>query len=884
MMKDIHTNLHMYSEEITPGACLLGELSPTGVILSADDAFFAISGYAAEDLENVAPLHFSDLLHPGDVAEFWQQMRQGMDAEGVACCEHRLITRQGQLVFALTCARQLAAPEGATPKVRMMVLNLQSVPQVDKAAHQTLDALPCGIARFHFDPEQPPKGSNLRYANDMFFEIIGYTPERFAEERGSEIMSLTASDEDRALLLDARTVAARSIRKPVKIQYAITRGDGERAFILNTLIDQGPVGREHQMVCTYQDMTALMRTNEALAAQTEQVNQLIAAMHERIVEYDVDTDRMTLYADMSDAGSKDIIVAESLRGGAVDRYLHEEDVPALHKAMQEALDTPTSDSIEVRTILDALPAGHAWSRIYYRSVAGEDGRVEKLVGRIMNIDSEKRQELALREKAERDDLTGLYSRSTAEVLMRHYLQRENETQSDRHHAVMMIDLDNFKEINDQFSHAYGDVVLQEVAREIGDSFRATDIVGRLGGDEFIVLMKNYRTRGMIEQVASRICASVAKQYKTAMGAVTLSASVGVACYPEHGTSLEALYEHADQANHAAKAVGKNRWRIYVPGEVQHYSSGRRDGMFDARTLQHDVEQALLDTLHETDDRRQAIAAALEVMSRCFNAQRAYIVEFAEDGSLLDNHYRWHEEGYDFVDMPQNDTLRQEMESFCHSFDDMNMRIISDPGEFPQALRPYYQQAGVLSLLHYAFKRNGVVCGYIGVDDCIHAHRTPTPKLLNELSGVSRILTLFLHQRTPQHQSAAMLQAVELLDQLDSYLYLVDMDTHELVYMNKRMMASFDGARTGELCYRAICGTDAPCGECPLAKLQAGMDPADICSEMYFPRQDIWVKLFCGRSTLGTMKQRYCLFQGIDITQAKRKQLADGGICDEKTGI
>lgn len=179
---------------------------------------------------------------------------------------------------------------------------------------------------------------------------------------------------------------------------------------------------------------------------------------------------------------------------------------------------------------------------------------------ISDIDDKKREEIALKERAERDGLTGLYNATTARTKISEILSQDNSMQ--QKHVFVLFDLDNYKQINDTFGHDYGDQVLVEIANLLNERFRSSDIVGRLGGDEFIVLLRDIKSYDYAEYLIDELCKSIHKIYREGGKEVTLSASVGMAMSPDDGTTIEQLYKRSDIAQYEVKKNGKNGYKRY----------------------------------------------------------------------------------------------------------------------------------------------------------------------------------------------------------------------------------------------------------------------------------------------------------------------------------
>ena len=128
-------------------------------------------------------------------------------------------------------------------------------------------------------------------------------------------------------------------------------------------------------------------------------------------------------------------------------------------------------------------------------------------------------------------------------------------------ALLMLDLDRFKQVNDEHGHQVGDTVLVQIADRLREQVREVDFVARYGGEEFVILLPETATDGA-QQLAGRVCEHIrARPMHTSAGDLSISVSVGVAVYPEHGDAPASLVRAADLALYAAKSAGRNAWRV-----------------------------------------------------------------------------------------------------------------------------------------------------------------------------------------------------------------------------------------------------------------------------------------------------------------------------------
>ena len=163
----------------------------------------------------------------------------------------------------------------------------------------------------------------------------------------------------------------------------------------------------------------------------------------------------------------------------------------------------------------------------------------------------------LRFQSEMDGLTKILNRATIEQHIKRYLDHEPKVPC----AVALLDLDNFKPVNDVMGHSKGDFVLIETAEKLKQICRKTDEVGRLGGDEFMVFLKDV-SQDQIYELAARMVNGLRMDVETQDGTITVTVSVGVACYPQDGKTFTELYCNADHALYTSKHAGKGQFTIY----------------------------------------------------------------------------------------------------------------------------------------------------------------------------------------------------------------------------------------------------------------------------------------------------------------------------------
>ncbi|MBP0049582.1 diguanylate cyclase [Marinobacterium sp. AK62] len=161
-----------------------------------------------------------------------------------------------------------------------------------------------------------------------------------------------------------------------------------------------------------------------------------------------------------------------------------------------------------------------------------------------------------------DPLTGLPNRSLLNELLGRNLRRAHR--EGNRFALMFIDLDGFKEINDHHGHDAGDDLLSVLSGRMTDQLRGTDTCARIGGDEFVIMLETVHSPESAQLVAEKILTKLNSPVQRGPLCLQVSASIGIALYPDHGVSADALLTHADDAMYKAKAEGKNCWQLANP--------------------------------------------------------------------------------------------------------------------------------------------------------------------------------------------------------------------------------------------------------------------------------------------------------------------------------
>ncbi len=203
-----------------------------------------------------------------------------------------------------------------------------------------------------------------------------------------------------------------------------------------------------------------------------------------------------------------------------------------------------------------------WTHATGTAKCAANGRATSVSGSLQDISERRASEERIRRMAHHDELTGLANRALFGIQLNRGLVRAERY--DRKLAVLFVDLDRFKHINDTYGHGVGDDVLIALGQRLVDSVRAADLVARLGGDEFVILIEELDAPEAMAELARKLLRVIEQPVVACPHELLLSASIGIATYPADGLDAQALLKHADIAMYRAKEQGRDTFEFFSP--------------------------------------------------------------------------------------------------------------------------------------------------------------------------------------------------------------------------------------------------------------------------------------------------------------------------------
>lgn len=251
-------------------------------------------------------------------------------------------------------------------------------------------------------------------------------------------------------------------------------------------------------------------------------------------------------------------------GKFIDKLMSEEDADAYKRDLSTLLKNKSGHSAEYQLLTKQGTV--TWFSVRTMCITDRVGEPLRIIGVVTDIDNEKKLELQLSERASYDFLSQLYNRSTFERELQSEIERRAQTRV----AVVFIDVDDFKFINDRFGHSVGDEVIKYVSNSIKQRVKGTGFAGRFGGDEFVLCVTDKEQIEDIENLSLDLIDELYSGYHSELANVFINvkASIGIAFSPEHGETGASLIAAADEAMYFVKKNGKANYHIYQPEDSE----------------------------------------------------------------------------------------------------------------------------------------------------------------------------------------------------------------------------------------------------------------------------------------------------------------------------
>jgi diguanylate cyclase (GGDEF)-like protein/PAS domain S-box-containing protein len=569
-LQSAQTSVKRFKDLLESTSDWVWEVNLQGVYTYVSPKIQDILGYTPEEVLGRTPF---DLMPP-DEAEHVRALFNTVLASQQPCygIENTNRHKNGQVVVLETNAVPVFGQTGKLIGYRGMDRDITERSQAELALRQSENNLAEAQRISHLGSWEWSIPHGSLHWSDETYRIFGISAERF--EPTYEAFLQVIHPDDRARVQHA-VEAALQQQKPYDIQHRIQYPDGqertvhERGEVLFDPVDARPL----RMVGTVQDVTELKRSQQRLrqaAKVFESTSEgvMITASDQRIVAANQAFTRITGYTEDEVIGKNPKV----LRSGR-----HGED---FYRGIWESVDTLGRWQGEIWNRRKDGAEYPEWLNI--SEVRDEAGAIVNYIGVFADITSIKEAQDKFAYAAHHDALTGLPNRVLFHDRLEQVLSRAR-----RHGesvALLFVDLDRFKMVNDTLGHEAGDLLLQEVAQRLVGCMREEDTVARMGGDEFVVIQQGITQPSEAGLLATRLLRQVGQPLTLAGHDMVVGLSIGISLYPQDGEDVSALLKNADAAMYRAKELGRNGY--------QYYSNEMSAAGLERLELESDLHRAL----------------------------------------------------------------------------------------------------------------------------------------------------------------------------------------------------------------------------------------------------------------------------------------------------
>ena len=699
--------------------------------------------------------------------------------------------------------------------------------------------IPGAVVQVYCTPE-----FELMYANDGFFDLLGYTREEVKKNFNNKLKNMVSNEELSDILNGFTYNNGEDYAKEVMLV--------KKDKSLISVDIRGSLFRyENDMpiyTCILIENTDLKKSQRDLKMQNDYYKSILELSDNIIFEWNFKERKMIYFRNWK---NKFGFIPDFLGyKKTVEEMCYKDDLNLFNSMIKNIVGGLADNEVQVR--LKKMNGKYIWCKVVTKTIFDKDNKPERLIGNIIDIDKQTRETLKLKEQSERDPLTQLYNKVIIERKIINYLITDGE---DKLNAMMIIDIDDFKSVNDKLGHYFGDAVITQISDKLMKLFFDIDLVGRIGGDEFVVFLKNVSSEDVVLENAKEILKIFNKSYTGENNDYKISGSIGISLYPRDGKNYSELFKCADKALYLAKRKGKDRFEVYNEGiELKDCIINRKNILEDYSKINsigydktyENIVIKTFEVLFDTKDIHVAIDIILNMIGRHYNINHVYIYEVSEEYNTLNMTYEYYD---DIIYSKDNKKVYiDNLEGMLDMFDSDNIFYCNDVKALNFDFKEITYTEGTKSLLQCIINEDGEFKGLVGFDDCTQ-NRKWVKKEIDSIIFISKIISVYLIRlRTKQRLVTQYELSQAIIKGQSLWAYIIDKDSYEVLYYNMLGKDVTSHINYGDKCYQYAIGgcRTEKCDNCPIL----GLNPNNGINtvETYDEKNGRWIS-----STATTVK-------------------------------
>jgi len=554
------------------------------------------------------------------------------------------------------------------------------------------------------------------------------------------------------------------------------------------------------------DVTKQVIISKKLKKERETLLTYFEMTEETIVEYLIAEDRLVSSDKSCEAFGFPKVIDGFYNNIKELNVIYPKDLPAFFNTYSGLKDIKQAYQVDVR--IKNKTQKYEWYNIKSITLY-EDGIPYKIITKLVNTDSQKKKIEALVEMTQRDSLTGLYNSGNISRIINEYLAANGQTGN---HSLLMIDIDNFKDINDNYGHYIGDDIIVQFASRLLGSLGKDNFLGRIGGDEFVALIKNCNQKIVIDLI-KKFLKSLQEPFISDGQSLLITCSVGISMYPKDDDIYEGLFKKADIACYASKDKGKNSYTFFDK------DMSKDNGEVKALNVRSSKADTLITDVIDILGKKQLIVdgvkESLNKFSNYFGFNYAYLFSYQEEDNIFDSIYTF---DYDKNTLEKEENANPISSLLISSLRSGNLLYVNDINVLKSELPELYQT------MTKRQTKTVLVCGVFENDELKNLitfgsyEQLSYPNRQEIVAIMTMVRLIFAHLyriKESQNMSASSQMFQAILKNQELKAYAVDTKAFKLLYVSPRVVKNRPQALEGKICYKELLGRNSQCDECPL---------------------------------------------------------------------
>lgn len=522
----------------------------TGHFIKTNKRYCEIVGYSLDELQRMT---LGKITHEADLALQRKMTASMLNGEVHEYrIEKRYLRKDGSIVWVdLTCTAMWSPGESPTRHIAIV----QDVTEKKRIE----EALQLSEERWKYALDITEEGvwdidlvTNQIFLTKRCKEMLGYAEDEINDRMEDWAKLIHPDDIDCLMAMRQKSIDGSDRSFTNEHRKLCKDGSWRWVMVRGMVVKRDAKGEALRMIGTYTDIHASKEATDRLALadmvfQNSSEAIMIADEQDHVISVNPAFTKVTGYA-------SEEVLGKSLH--VLDRSLQS---PGFYAEMQEKLRATGQWQGELRGQRKNGEVFAQWLTI--NSSLNPDNTLHRRVAIFSDISKLKESEELIWQEANFDALTGLPNRRMFYDRLQQELKKSHR--SNLPLAMLYLDLDRFKEVNDSLGHDMGDLLLKETASRLRECVRQTDIIARLGGDEFTIILSSLEEINIIERIAMDILSQLSKPYMLGTEITYITASIGITLYPQDALSIDELMKNADRAMYAAKSMGRNRLSYFT---------------------------------------------------------------------------------------------------------------------------------------------------------------------------------------------------------------------------------------------------------------------------------------------------------------------------------